>query len=74
MAYATHSEQTFAGASFWQSLSTNLTTTLVHRLAQRRAYRATFGELSALTDRDLADIGLFRADIEDVAREAARAA
>ncbi len=74
MATATHSEHIFAGASLWQSLSTSLTTTLVHRLAQRRAYRATFGELSALTDRDLADIGLFRADIEDVAREAARAA
>ena len=74
MAQTAHIEQTFAGASLWQSLSTSLTTTLVQRLAQRRAYRATFSELSALSDRDLADIGLYRADIEDIARKAAREA
>jgi uncharacterized protein YjiS (DUF1127 family) len=70
MAHAAHIEQSF-GSSLWQSLSTGLTTTLAQRLAQRRAYRATCEELSALSDRDLADIGLYRADIEDIARRAA---
>ena len=73
MAHAAHIEQTF-GASLWQSLSASLTTTLAQRLARRRAYHATFSELSALSDRDLADIGLYRADIEDIARKAAREA
>lgn len=39
--------------------------------AQRRRYRTTVNELSALGDRELADIGLRRADIEFVARRTA---
>ena len=38
----------------------------------RAIYRQTFEELSALTDRDLADLGISRLGIADVAREAAR--
>ena len=38
---------------------------------QRRIYVQTVQELSSLTDRDLADLGLIRAMISDVAREAA---
>ena len=38
---------------------------------QRRIYVQTVQELSSLTDRDLADLGLSRAMISDVAREAA---
>ncbi|MCA8881621.1 MAG: DUF1127 domain-containing protein [Rhodobacteraceae bacterium] len=38
------------------------------------AYRATVRELSAITDRELADIGLHRANIQDVAQDAARLA
>jgi uncharacterized protein YjiS (DUF1127 family) len=34
------------------------------------AVAATFAELSALTDRELADIGFHRADLRRVAREA----
>jgi uncharacterized protein YjiS (DUF1127 family) len=41
--------------------------------AERRAYNEAVRELSALSDRDLADIGLSRFDIEAVAREAAKA-
>lgn len=41
--------------------------------AERRAYNEAVRELSALSDRDLADIGLSRFDIESVAREAAKA-
>lgn len=36
-----------------------------------RVFRETYDELNALTDRELADIGLSRAMIGDVAREAA---
>ncbi len=38
-------------------------------LAERRLYRATVSELSQLTDRELADLGIHRASIRDIARE-----
>lgn len=41
-------------------------------LQERRAYNETLSELSALSDRDLADIGVARADIPAIARETAR--
>ncbi len=44
------------------------------RAARNRAFRTTRDELSAMSDRDLADLGLSRFQIEDVAREAARLA
>lgn len=51
---------------------------LVERIREarkaREVYRQTFSELSALSDRDLADLGLSRASIPTVAREAARMA
>lgn len=37
------------------------------KLAQRAAYEQTYKELSSLTDRELADIGLARRDIAEVA-------
>jgi uncharacterized protein YjiS (DUF1127 family) len=40
--------------------------------AERRAYSEAVRELSALSDRDLADIGIARADIQAVARDAAK--
>ncbi|MFV0358371.1 DUF1127 domain-containing protein [Tropicimonas sp.] len=45
------------------------------RLAVRRqrAYRRTLAELSALTDRELADLNISRHSVRDIAREAARA-
>jgi uncharacterized protein YjiS (DUF1127 family) len=39
-------------------------------LAKHRAYWATCEELNALSDRELADLGLSRLAIRDVAREA----
>ena len=39
-------------------------------LARRRAYGRTLRELSALSSEELADLGLTRASIEQVAREA----
>ncbi len=39
---------------------------------ERRAiYNQTLGELRGMTDRDLADIGIGRVQIEDIAHEAA---
>lgn len=40
-------------------------------LARRRVYRATHYELSALTDRDLRDLGIPRSNIKRLALEAA---
>jgi len=44
---------------------------LAHRAAKRKAYRKTYDELSRVSDRDLADMGLHRSMIPDVARQAA---
>lgn len=40
-------------------------------IAQYRSYRHTLAELEALSNRELSDLGLSRASIRDVAREAA---
>lgn len=40
-------------------------------LARRKVYHATFSELSALTDRDLKDLGICRSTIKRIAMEAA---
>ena len=40
---------------------------------RRRIYNQTVAELNHLSDRDLADLGLARANISDIAREAAYA-
>jgi uncharacterized protein YjiS (DUF1127 family) len=47
---------------------------LRERLAEHARYVRTRDELASLTDRELDDIGLVRADIEDISRRAARAA
>ncbi|SMX46700.1 DUF1127 domain-containing protein [Actibacterium lipolyticum] len=39
--------------------------------ARRAAFNTTFRELSALTDRDLADLGIHRGEITRIAREEA---
>ena len=40
-------------------------------LARRRTYRQTVSELSALSDRELADLGIYRQDIHALAHQAA---
>jgi uncharacterized protein YjiS (DUF1127 family) len=40
-------------------------------LARRRMFSQTAGELNALTDRELADLGIHRADIRQIAMQAA---
>jgi uncharacterized protein YjiS (DUF1127 family) len=44
---------------------------LATALHQRRLYSRTVAELNTLTDRELADLGISRLSISDVAREAA---
>jgi uncharacterized protein YjiS (DUF1127 family) len=43
-------------------------------LAERRHYRATVAELSALTDQQLADVGVLPGQIQAIARQLARRA
>lgn len=43
--------------------------TVTTRFANYRLYRTTVKELSALSDRELADLGLYRADIRALAIE-----
>lgn len=45
--------------------------TVVKNYRQWRTYRETVGELSRLSNRDLNDLGISRADITFVARRAA---
>lgn len=44
-----------------------------HRLAQRAEAARVYRELSAMTDRELKDIGIAPGSIGDIAREAGRA-
>jgi uncharacterized protein YjiS (DUF1127 family) len=70
MAYVHQNHRAQADHSFWQRAA-DLRSELLARVAKYRAYRATLNELGSLNDRDLADLGLHRAMIADVAREAA---
>jgi uncharacterized protein YjiS (DUF1127 family) len=67
MTYVTHNDRALGGSSIGQSLS-NLKTDLTQRLARLLAYRRTLNELARLSDRELADIGVHRANIGAVAR------
>lgn len=46
--------------------------TLRASMRRRATYARVLGELSAMSDRDLADIGISRHSIRDVAADAAR--
>jgi uncharacterized protein YjiS (DUF1127 family) len=46
---------------------------LKSRISNWKRYNRTVTELQALTNRELADLGIARGDIQRVAREAARA-
>ena len=73
MTYLSHTDRTSGGVSIGQTLST-LTANVTRRWSQFRTYHRTLNELSMLSDHELADIGVHRANIGDVARSfAARA-
>ncbi len=68
MAYATHIESSRRG--FFNRVEATLKAFGEAR-AQRKVYRQTHIELSRLSNRDLADLGITRAEISFIAREAA---
>jgi uncharacterized protein YjiS (DUF1127 family) len=70
MATAIRTARTSDASLFGQGLS-GLRTTLSERFAQYRTYRTTLTELAMLTDRELTDMGLHRANIREIALEAA---
>ncbi len=67
MAYVTHTEGALARPSILSGLKANL----VQRFEQYRAYRSTVSALAMLTDRELNDLGISRADIRSIAEDAA---
>ena len=66
MTYLSHTDRASGGTSIGQSLS-NLTANLAQRWSQFRTHHRTLKELSALSDHELADIGIHRANIGAVA-------
>ena len=49
-----------------------LVSAIATRRKQNRVYRATFNELSALSNRELADLGMARSQIRSIALETGR--
>ena len=47
---------------------TKLIKNFLQKLRRQNAYRNTYNQLQRLTDRELADIGIARGDIKNVAR------
>lgn len=70
MAFANDTTRSAASLSLWDRVA-DLRAHLVERFAKYRLYRTTLSELSSLSDRDLADLGLHRSMIAELAREAA---
>ena len=68
MAYVTQPTRTFETTWLGQRVVSRWPE-LGERLALYRQYRATLEELSMLSDRDLADIGMDRSTLRDIARE-----
>ena len=73
MAYASQNDRALGSQTLAARLS-DTRATLTERFARYRTYRQTLTELGSLSDRDLADLGLHRADIRGVAHEAAYSA
>lgn len=69
MASANQARRAHEGLSILQRAA-DLRADLLERFARYRLYRATLSELASLSDRDLADLGLHRSMIDEVAREA----
>jgi uncharacterized protein YjiS (DUF1127 family) len=73
MAFVSNTSTTAASLGLRQRFADFLERAREARKA-RAVYTRTVEELSALSDRDLADLGIARISIEDIAREAARRA
>lgn len=69
MAYVSETPRVVSGPNFgWIA---NLADAFRLYRARRAAYLYTLNELSAMTERDLADLGISRLMINDIARQAA---
>lgn len=62
---------TTATAPAWGSRLRSTLSGLATRYKNYRLYRETYEGLNALTDRDLADLGLHRSELQAVARDSA---
>lgn len=71
MAYANTSHASGFDASVWFEKSL---ISLAERIAARRIFRTTLTELQALSNRELADLGMNRANLRSIAWEAANIA
>ena len=69
MAFASHMNTTAQGA--FSKRVAGIIESLRDRLARRKVYMTTHDELSALSNRDLADLGIARSEIKYLAHEAA---
>ena len=69
MAYTTNTSRVLDNTSVAQRLI-QLRAGLSTRLANYRTYRATLAQLSALSDRELGDVGVTRGMIRTVASDA----
>ena len=67
MTYLSHTDRASGGMATGHSLS-NLKVSLTQRWNQFRTYHRTLNDLSKLSDHELADIGIHRANIGAVAR------
>jgi uncharacterized protein YjiS (DUF1127 family) len=70
MAFYNDTQRAQSDVTVWGWLA-DIRADLSERATKYRLYRETLNELNALTDRDLYDLGLHRAILADVAREAA---
>jgi uncharacterized protein YjiS (DUF1127 family) len=66
MAFATYTTTTIPGASLFARISSYVADLKAARL-RRNEYLRTVAELSAMQDRELADLGISRYDIHDIA-------
>ncbi|MEM9798425.1 MAG: DUF1127 domain-containing protein [Pseudomonadota bacterium] len=70
MAYVTYGNSAATSTSLRDRLVARIDAARV-AWGQWRTYRTTLAELSRLSDRDLADLGLFRGNLREVAIKAA---
>ena len=73
----THIAQSAAGVTLVSGIAAFVRTlrkTMATKARRNRAYQRTLAELSGMTDKDLADIGITRYMIRDIALEAANRA
>ena len=70
MTYAIQTDRDVDGTSIWQRLS-DLIAGFRQRQTQHRAYRSTVRQITALSSRDLTDMGIDQAHIHAIARQTA---